>query len=192
MSTGIAISRFAPDRRLVSILLLTTFLASFGNAYENFQQLQRSLVSSNPDSLSDRILNRHGRVRCGRMVEPNCPVGMHRRLDDLGGNRDGAVAAMPGLVDYFFLPPQSSAKRRATIHMALNLSAVGLFAVGWLFRRDGIELRPSLILVLLEVAGFGLLMVGGAVLGESEFPRAGTSLCPRGQMARAASRRSTR
>jgi nitrite reductase/ring-hydroxylating ferredoxin subunit/uncharacterized membrane protein len=80
----------------------------------------------------------------------------------MAGIGTALVAAIPGVLDYFFsVPPQSSGKRRATIHMAVNLSAVGLFAASWLFRRGGIELQPSLLLVLFELAGFGLLMVGG-------------------------------
>jgi uncharacterized membrane protein/nitrite reductase/ring-hydroxylating ferredoxin subunit len=80
----------------------------------------------------------------------------------LAGIGTALIAAVPGLVDYFqSIPPQSSGKRRATYHLAVNLSTVSLFAAGWLFRRDGIDLQPDLPIVLLEVAGLGLLVVGG-------------------------------
>jgi len=42
------------------------------------------------------------------------------------------VAAVPGFIDYFrSVPPKSSAKKRATYHMAVNLTCVGLFAIAW-------------------------------------------------------------
>src|SRR5690606_20249954 len=46
-----------------------------------------------------------------------------------------AVAAVPGFVDYLFtVPPNSSGKKRATLHMAANLGAVALFALVWWLR----------------------------------------------------------
>ncbi len=43
-----------------------------------------------------------------------------------------ALAAIPGLVDYVrTVPPNSSAKRRGTMHMVLNLAVVMLFVAGW-------------------------------------------------------------
>src|SRR5687768_15429261 len=47
----------------------------------------------------------------------------------------GLAAAVPGLIDYFFVvPPRSSGKRWATWHMAVNSSALALFALGCVFR----------------------------------------------------------
>jgi nitrite reductase/ring-hydroxylating ferredoxin subunit/uncharacterized membrane protein len=69
------------------------------------------------------------------------------------------IAAIPGLIDYVStVPPNSTAKQRATRHMVLNLSAVALVAVGWLVRTDG---APALTVVALEMAAAGLLIVGG-------------------------------
>src|ERR1041385_1574132 len=47
----------------------------------------------------------------------------------------GFAAAVPGLIDYLFsVPPDSSGKKRATYHMIVNLSAVGLFVIAWAVR----------------------------------------------------------
>ncbi len=73
----------------------------------------------------------------------------------------GLVAGVPGLIDYFgVVPPNSSAKTRATWHMAVNLTALALFALGWVFR-DPESLRPGLGTLLLEAAGIGLIGWGG-------------------------------
>ena len=45
------------------------------------------------------------------------------------GLGSAVAAAVPGLIDYAFaVPPKSSARTRATYHMLVNLTAVGLFA----------------------------------------------------------------
>ena len=45
----------------------------------------------------------------------------------------GLIAAVPGLVDYLgSVPPQSSAKERATRHASINVSSLALFALSWL------------------------------------------------------------
>jgi len=73
----------------------------------------------------------------------------------------GLVAGVPGLIDYFgVVPPNSSARKRATWHMAVNLTALALFAVGWAFR-DPDSLRPGVGTLLLEAAGVGLIGYGG-------------------------------
>src|SRR5687768_1262037 len=47
----------------------------------------------------------------------------------------GLVAGVPGFIDYLaVVPPNSSAKKRATWHMAVNVTALALIAAGWLFR----------------------------------------------------------
>jgi nitrite reductase/ring-hydroxylating ferredoxin subunit/uncharacterized membrane protein len=69
------------------------------------------------------------------------------------------VAAVPGLIDYRrTVPPQSSGKRRATMHLSLNLSAVALFVVAtWLRHESG---SPAVVLIIEGVAA-ALLGVGG-------------------------------
>ncbi len=73
----------------------------------------------------------------------------------------GLIAGIPGFVDYLsVVPPQSSAKQRATYHMLVNVSSLVLIAVGWVFR-DWHTLRPGVGTVLLEAAGMGLMTWGG-------------------------------
>jgi nitrite reductase/ring-hydroxylating ferredoxin subunit/uncharacterized membrane protein len=74
-------------------------------------------------------------------------------------------AAVPGLLDYLYtVPPKSSAKRRATLHMVYNLSAVLLFALGWALR-GGVSAEPGLAVLVAEALGTGLLVAGGYLGG---------------------------
>ncbi len=69
------------------------------------------------------------------------------------------VAAIPGFVDYLYtVPPRSTGKQRATRHMLINLSAVGLVAVAWLTRPAA---APALAVIGLELIAVALLSVGG-------------------------------
>ncbi|HET7602365.1 MAG TPA: DUF2231 domain-containing protein [Gemmatimonadales bacterium] len=74
------------------------------------------------------------------------------------------VAAVPGFVDYFLtVPPQSSAKRRATLHMAANLSGVVLIAIAWFLRRNDAG-GPGADVIILEAVGV-ILLSSGAWMG---------------------------
>ena len=69
----------------------------------------------------------------------------------------GLLAAVPGIIDYLYtVPPDSSAKERATKHARINSTAMALFATGWAisrrFRRSGL---------LLQGLGAGAISVGG-------------------------------
>jgi nitrite reductase/ring-hydroxylating ferredoxin subunit/uncharacterized membrane protein len=76
------------------------------------------------------------------------------------GLATAVAAAVPGLVDYAFtVPPDSSAKDRATDHLFANLSALGLFALARAGRRD--DETPRAWSVMTELAGAGLLGVAG-------------------------------
>jgi nitrite reductase/ring-hydroxylating ferredoxin subunit/uncharacterized membrane protein len=82
----------------------------------------------------------------------------------LAGIGTAILAAVPGLVDYFYtVPPRSSAKGRATKHMLANLSAVALFASAWLIR-GAADARPALGLLGLEAFGL-LLLLSGSYMG---------------------------
>ncbi len=55
----------------------------------------------------------------------------------------GLVAAVPGVVDYLgSVPPQSSAKERATKHALINVGSLALFAIGWLAGRSRATTLP--------------------------------------------------
>jgi nitrite reductase/ring-hydroxylating ferredoxin subunit/uncharacterized membrane protein len=73
----------------------------------------------------------------------------------------GVVAGVPGFIDYLYtVPPDSSASRRATWHLGVNLTALALIAAGLTFR-DLATLRPGAGTVALEIAGLGVMTVGG-------------------------------
>lgn len=79
----------------------------------------------------------------------------------LAGVAMALVAAVPGFVDYLFtVPPNSSGKKRATLHMLVNLGAVALFVVAWLLR-GAVDVEPPLSTILLELVAVGLLTAGG-------------------------------
>lgn len=83
----------------------------------------------------------------------------------LAGIATAILAALPGLVDYFYtVPPASSAKARATKHMLANLSAVTLFAAAW-WIRGAIDARPEMTQLALEAVGIALLGAGGYLGG---------------------------
>jgi nitrite reductase/ring-hydroxylating ferredoxin subunit/uncharacterized membrane protein len=73
----------------------------------------------------------------------------------------GLVAAVPGLIDYFsVVPPNSSAKKRATYHMVVNVSALTMIGLGAAFR-DPETWRPGLGTVLFQAAGMATMTIGG-------------------------------
>jgi uncharacterized membrane protein/nitrite reductase/ring-hydroxylating ferredoxin subunit len=80
---------------------------------------------------------------------------------DIGGVVMGLVAAFPGLIDYFAtVPPNSTAKSRATKHMVLNVTIVAIFFFANMARIVG-DLRPSGTTLLLEALGVILLVISG-------------------------------
>jgi nitrite reductase/ring-hydroxylating ferredoxin subunit/uncharacterized membrane protein len=83
----------------------------------------------------------------------------------LAGIATAVLAAIPGVIDYLSaVPPDSSAKTRATRHMLANLSAVALFAAAW-WIRGGAAARPDALVLCLEAGGLGLLGAGGYMGG---------------------------
>jgi uncharacterized membrane protein/nitrite reductase/ring-hydroxylating ferredoxin subunit len=83
----------------------------------------------------------------------------------LAGLAAAVLAAVPGLIDYLYtVPPDSSAKTRATRHMLSVLSGVLLFALAWWFR-GGAASRPGALVLGAELLGFTLLMAGGYLGG---------------------------
>ena len=73
----------------------------------------------------------------------------------------GLVAAIPGIIDYrFTVPPKSSAKRRATKHALLNVTALILFAGARWLRGDS-DVRPDTFLLVVEAIAALALLAGG-------------------------------
>jgi len=76
------------------------------------------------------------------------------------------IAALTGLIDYLFaVPPKSSAKVRATKHMAVNVLVVALFLIAWLLREDP-PVPPTAMVLVLEGIALALLGVGGWLGGS--------------------------
>lgn len=79
----------------------------------------------------------------------------------LAGVISGAIAAVPGLIDYFsVIPPYSSAKVRATVHMVVNATALLLFTVA-LGVRTSPEAPVTDAALILEVLALAFLFGGG-------------------------------
>ncbi len=75
----------------------------------------------------------------------------------------GLVAAIPGVIDYIYtIPPGSSAKKRATMHMIVNVAAITLFAIAWIMRGGAATAsEPAWLIVGIELIALGLLTSGG-------------------------------
>jgi nitrite reductase/ring-hydroxylating ferredoxin subunit/uncharacterized membrane protein len=70
------------------------------------------------------------------------------------------VAAVPGMIDYFYtVPPHSSAKKRATKHALINITNILLFTAAVFYRRS--EAVNHTIVIALEGMGIVLLSVAG-------------------------------
>jgi nitrite reductase/ring-hydroxylating ferredoxin subunit/uncharacterized membrane protein len=73
----------------------------------------------------------------------------------------GLLAAVPGLIDYFsIVPPNSSAKQRATYHMVVNVISLTLIGIGTAFR-DPDTWRAGIGTILCEAAGMACMTMGG-------------------------------
>jgi nitrite reductase/ring-hydroxylating ferredoxin subunit/uncharacterized membrane protein len=94
----------------------------------------------------------------------------------------GAVAAIPGILDYLrTVPPASSGRTRARRHGVVNATALALFGVGWLFRDPA---SPSALTIVAEVLGGAALLYSGWLGGtlvtrnlisvDHRYARAGT------------------
>jgi len=91
-------------------------------------------------------------------VEPLWTVAWYLAI---AGVIAGLIAAVPGLVDYLFtVPPNSSAKTRATRHMLVNAGALVIFLLAW-YVRGAPGLPPDPAIVLVEAVGVVLLVMGG-------------------------------
>lgn len=80
-----------------------------------------------------------------------------------GGTVGAVVAAVPGLIDYFFID-EADMKRIATMHLLVNLGAVVIFTVNlWARFRVSSE---STIPLILSAIGMGAVTFGGWLGGE--------------------------
>jgi uncharacterized membrane protein/nitrite reductase/ring-hydroxylating ferredoxin subunit len=78
-------------------------------------------------------------------------------LLEISGIISALLAAVPGIVDYFFVvPPRSSAKTRAVKHGILNVIMLVIFIVIWFYRRKN---DPS-HLIILSGETIGVILMG--------------------------------
>ena len=79
---------------------------------------------------------------------------------EIAGVGFALLAAIPGIIDYFYtVPPKSSGKKRAAKHGLTNIVTVILFAATWFYRRSG---NASYTLIIgLEIIGVILLSIAG-------------------------------
>ncbi len=79
---------------------------------------------------------------------------------EIAGIGFGLLAAIPGIVDYFFIvPPKSSAKKRGAKHGILNVIMLLIFAAVWFYRREN---APAPIIIIIgEVIGVGIMGISG-------------------------------
>jgi uncharacterized membrane protein/nitrite reductase/ring-hydroxylating ferredoxin subunit len=79
---------------------------------------------------------------------------------NIGGIAFGLLAAVPGIIDYrYTVPPDSSAKKRATKHGLINTLVIILFGVALIVRQnEPVNHTPIVIIELIAVA---LLTVAG-------------------------------
>jgi uncharacterized membrane protein/nitrite reductase/ring-hydroxylating ferredoxin subunit len=78
----------------------------------------------------------------------------------IAGIATALLAAVPGILDYFYtVPPESSAKKRATQHGILNVTLLLVFTMAVLLRRKSDV--DFLVILILEGAGIIILTVSG-------------------------------
>jgi uncharacterized membrane protein/nitrite reductase/ring-hydroxylating ferredoxin subunit len=79
---------------------------------------------------------------------------------EIAGIVTALIAALPGLIDYFYtVPPASSAKKRATQHGLINLLLVAVFTIAYLLRSKNQVLFYAIL--ALEFTGIVLLGISG-------------------------------
>jgi len=79
---------------------------------------------------------------------------------NVAGIVSGVVAAIPGIIDYFFtVPPESSASKRAAKHGLINTSVLLLFS-GILWYRQSGEAH-MFVMLSLEIVAITLLLIAG-------------------------------
>jgi len=71
------------------------------------------------------------------------------------------IAAIPGLIDYIYtVPPRSTAKKRGAKHALTNVSVIIFFVAALIYRANN-EVPNIIILIVLEGAGWILLLFAG-------------------------------
>lgn len=92
------------------------------------------------------------------------PLGIYARIAHylaISGIVTALLAAIPGIIDYLYtVPPQSTAKKRATQHGLLNVGVLVLFVLALVYRSYAVSPSETII-VLLELVAVAMLAVAG-------------------------------
>lgn len=95
-----------------------------------------------------------------KLITDNVSFGTTSGYLILAGIISGFMAAIPGIIDYFFtVPPKSSAKKRATQHGLINTSMLIIFIIVSILRQ-----KPGFstwLIIGLEFIGIVLMMIAG-------------------------------
>ena len=78
----------------------------------------------------------------------------------------GAIAALPGWVDWFAIPSGTRAKSVGLTHGLGNVLVLVLFIVSWWLRRNSPNYQPDTFAYILSFAGAGLSLLTGWLGGE--------------------------
>jgi uncharacterized membrane protein len=78
----------------------------------------------------------------------------------------GLVAGVFGVVDWLAIPAGTRAKRIGLWHGLGNVVVLALFTMAWLSRADTTFHEPTLLSLVLEIAGGALSLVTGWLGGE--------------------------
>lgn len=84
----------------------------------------------------------------------------------VSGIAGGLAAAVPGLIDWLAIPPNTRAKQIGRVHGLGNVAVLGLFGASWLLRRKQPDFAPTTPAVLLSLAGVGGAGFTGWLGGE--------------------------
>lgn len=77
----------------------------------------------------------------------------------------GFLAAPPGWIDWFAIPPDTRAKKIGLVHGLGNVLVLLIFIASWFFRR-GTPQSPAMFPIILGFAGAGLTLLTGWLGGE--------------------------
>ena len=105
----------------------------------------------------------------GSWMMPRPELGLVRAafVCVIAGLGTGVLAAVFGMFDYTQIRDDHPAKKTATLHLILNVVALGLFAAGAGLRYGDLDtLRTAIAPVLVSVAGLGVLAYSGYLGGK--------------------------
>lgn len=73
------------------------------------------------------------------------------------------VAAIPGFIDWLYIPSDTKAKKTGVFHLICNVAALLLFAINvWMLREKWTDTNPSIgTALILTATGFVLTIIAG-------------------------------